>query len=506
MTDTVAAYNNGSWSNVDLSTVDVVSGWVQEPNVRGTWDLLWTNLFTVFLCAWTMLNLNVPEPGVRDRTVLWRRVFWMTHAISGPEFILAYAAGQRQSASQSVREYNRLFLPLDEPSATTEQTWQRRLRELFRRQKTEWRQEHGFFADMGGVRLVLTDGTDFPVNWRHIFWLKQNSLIEWRASDLPVEVIRDQSKQDPLIKIITSLQVGYRIIDSIARWAQGLRMTTLELSTVASVIIAILTTILWLPKPADVRTPHYIYGNIPLSYLETFRQTTDKGMKEPKWKDTPLDFVDDLRPSWALTVRNKLEDANWTRVAAFWEYIGGPLVRRVNTPIQRFPDDRLPHAFEDYTHGMSSLVMLALAMLTYPAILMAGWNFWFPTNLEKLLWRISSLFLLVATAGIWLTVTAFWLVKLARRRGKESREKQAGQIERARRTWTGFVMDPALSLNDRLLFAQNESDAEFFAIAVLAIAYTLARWYQVIGVFVELRSLPSSAFQQVDWSRFLPHF
>ena len=36
--------------------------------------------------------------------------------------------------------------------------------------------------------------------------------------------------------------------------------------------------------------------------------------------------------------------------------------------------------------------------------------------------------------------------------------------------------------------------------------YTLARTYIVVEVFVSLRSLPSGAFDSVQWSSFIPHF
>ena len=36
-------------------------GWASQPNNRGTLDILWSCLFTVFLCTWVMLFLNLPR-------------------------------------------------------------------------------------------------------------------------------------------------------------------------------------------------------------------------------------------------------------------------------------------------------------------------------------------------------------------------------------------------------------------------------------------------------------
>jgi hypothetical protein len=39
--------------------VDVI--YVSSPNLRGTLDILWSSLFTIFTCIWTLQHLNVPE-------------------------------------------------------------------------------------------------------------------------------------------------------------------------------------------------------------------------------------------------------------------------------------------------------------------------------------------------------------------------------------------------------------------------------------------------------------
>ena len=36
-------------------------GFVQSPNNRGTLDILWSSLFTIIACTWSVLHLNVPE-------------------------------------------------------------------------------------------------------------------------------------------------------------------------------------------------------------------------------------------------------------------------------------------------------------------------------------------------------------------------------------------------------------------------------------------------------------
>ena len=47
---------------------------------------------------------------------------------------------------------------------------------------------------------------------------------------------------------------------------------------------------------------------------------------------------------------------------------------------------------------------------------------------------------------------------------------------------------------------------EVYLMSPVTFVYTLARTYIVLEVFVSLRSLPSGAFDTVEWSEFLPHF
>ena len=47
---------------------------------------------------------------------------------------------------------------------------------------------------------------------------------------------------------------------------------------------------------------------------------------------------------------------------------------------------------------------------------------------------------------------------------------------------------------------------EVMVMSPVTFVYTLARTYIVVEVFFSLRSLPSGAFDSVQWSSFIPHF
>jgi len=75
---------------------------IQTPNIRSTWDILWSCLFTIFTCTWSVQHLNIPEqrnsrdPGWRGDTK-WRfkrirnGTEWMLLTIVAPELIFRMA-------------------------------------------------------------------------------------------------------------------------------------------------------------------------------------------------------------------------------------------------------------------------------------------------------------------------------------------------------------------------------------------------------------------------------
>src|ERR1700735_1559221 len=75
---------------------------VSSPNSRGTLDILWSSLFMILACTWTIQHLNVPEqrngrdPG-RVGDLKWKlkeflqSTKWMVITMIAPEFIMGMA-------------------------------------------------------------------------------------------------------------------------------------------------------------------------------------------------------------------------------------------------------------------------------------------------------------------------------------------------------------------------------------------------------------------------------
>ncbi|KAL1599301.1 hypothetical protein SLS59_006318 [Nothophoma quercina] len=72
--------------------------------------------------------------------------------------------------------------------------------------------------------------------------------------------VRDKSKADGLAKFLVVLQAGWMIIQCIARVAQDLPVTLLEINTIGHVICAFALYLLWWSKPLDIKDPYKIVG------------------------------------------------------------------------------------------------------------------------------------------------------------------------------------------------------------------------------------------------------
>lgn len=424
-----------------------VYGWVGTANARGTFDIAWNCLFTVFICTFTMLCLNVPSYYENNWAMMRRKFFWMLVAIAGPEFVLTFASAQWGTARDSVRAFKASSYP-------------------------QWTLRHGFFADMGGFLLITPDTPPFPVTSRHIHYLVTHDYLD--MPDISVREMVDKSKQDTVAKMVTFFQVTYLVLQCIARASQHLTITTMELSALAIVVCSIMTSFCWWHKPADVQTPLKLCLKDGATVAGIRQDAGGRAMKE--WKQTPLDFVDDLLPSWALNVQ------------VFMKMPTGPHER----PLPRFGNDRFPNL-----KGWQEII-LCIGTLLYAAIHLFGWNFNFPTHTELILWRLSSMFLFVNTIAFWVfeTTSAWW---------------RAGRLQRwlYKLFWPSRLRD----LEARLQETQHQGDTkqlplkfEFWSIFPLACTYAVARLYLIVEAFVGLRTVEQSAYFDVDWTVYVPHF
>ena len=150
--------------------------------------------------------------------------------------------------------------------------------------------------------------------------------------------------------------------------------------------------------------------------------------------------------------------------------------------------------------------------LTYCGLFVSAWNFNFPTVVERYLWRGASLTLLgcafVYAAITHLILEAYPILK-AKFHAKLSIRREDSGKRGVHKTWVGqkahsiaqnirnnsIGRDPALELPLKAILP----------VYFVAFIYCCCRTYIFIEDFIELRSLPTSAYETVNWSTFLIH-
>src|SRR6187402_1327261 len=88
--------------DTSCTTPNTTTNFVSGPNTRGSLNILWSCLFTIVACTWTVQHLNIPEqrdgrdPGWKGDLKwllrrLWTSLKWMLATMIAPELLLAKA-------------------------------------------------------------------------------------------------------------------------------------------------------------------------------------------------------------------------------------------------------------------------------------------------------------------------------------------------------------------------------------------------------------------------------
>lgn len=423
-------------------------GFVGESGGRGTVDIIWGCLFTIILCVTASLRINYPSTSEHTWQV-WARSFrWFIVCLAAPELLMILATGQRQEARRSVNNWQSSGY-------------------------FKWTLRHGFYANMGGIILRPRDSEPFPINSRQLHYLVTRGYVPYPKmieNDCNLDDVRYTMN---MLKALALIQVVWFLTQFFARVSFSLTLTTLELITIPYVLCTLATGYFWLHKPIFSQK----HPTTLISEMDTGEILLSAGSVARKpYSQTPLDFIDDLSPSWLTDIQPHLH------------FRMGPRVR----PLQRFTNDRFPI----WSFGSVESLVQAVIHVVYSAIPLIAWNFTFPTFQEQGLWRLSSLALVSLTIAIYLSeiykdaqrtgLWNLWLLILFPR--SSSHISRISTMDHRRREKDVFPPWQALYL------------------LVVGVPYLAARAYMGIEVFLSLRSLSSSAFETVTWVDFIPHY
>ncbi|GJE84065.1 hypothetical protein PsYK624_001400 [Phanerochaete sordida] len=235
-------------------------GFVAGPDYRGTVNVIWVCMSTIFTCVYLSVHIDVPDKWkakqfsqvleAKDppKTVaakilraclapLWhftarpicRRMFWMLFNIFAPELVVLVAVTERRSAKDAL-------------------TFMRS------RGQDDWTMQLAFFADMGGFEL--DDGTPFRDGLSFLQWFDklQGEHEEGVKLDIAplLDEINDRCNADLVLKVLTCSQAAWLVIETIVRFAEAKAVSELEITTCAYIICTLVAYMCWLEKPYSV--------------------------------------------------------------------------------------------------------------------------------------------------------------------------------------------------------------------------------------------------------------
>ena len=429
------------------STSELVYGWVEGSNTRGTVDILYSSLSTIWLCTWTSLCLNCSDGGKGRWKALLYKFRWQLFAIFFPEVLVAMAAEQWMSARQSVNTFHRLG------------------------HASSWSQRHGFLADMGGILVEPLDSEPFAVDSHQLAYLVEKKLLPMPY--IKLEDIEALNKSDGLARVLTMAQVAWFSLSCSGRAAKEIGLAPLELETITFILCTLHTFFFWYYKPLDPPRPIIL----PLNHtVDDLRRPSNSEKSLYYSAITPLDFVKVPPDPKSLTM-------------PFWfgvKIAFGPFIRTRRTPLskyaQTFPNSEVSNP-EGGVGWPLTIYLVVFQIMYYALHIGLGRVVPFASRAEFLIWEISNIvqFGLIATFVVCLWAgshAASWLA-----------------------SWL-FHQEAHTVLEVASLLPYW---AKLLIHAPFVLGYIAAR-VLVLGVaFSTLRALPPVIYLGVNWSDFIPH-
>ncbi|KAF8641737.1 hypothetical protein AX16_009814 [Volvariella volvacea WC 439] len=434
---------------------------------RTIFDILYSCIGVTLLCTYISIHHNIPDQNDPWAQVTWLKLRTTFYALIAPEMVILWAIRQRIMAGRIAKE----------------------------NKHRRWTRTHGFFVQMGGLmQRVEVDG---EVTYRVAgLTTEDDKDFDWssiKIPQIPEKEIKDHGKGDILAKTIVVIQTTWFVAQCIARHAQGLVLTEIELVTLAFATLNVITYGLWWDKPLNIEYPIYFDengnrvdgplathdeledGEVQMGQDETWYGRTWRSVKGTVagWDESTWEGVG---RGWGESIaRRGVVKTMWRRViVAPFLVVFAPLWGMMtDVSIENKPTSA--HSFYAAAMNLHDRLLATISGsaigVVFGAIHLIGWNFQFPTTTEQWLWRASSLILTIVPFLLVLTSALALAPKRLR-------------VESLEYVVLAFAY-PCLFLGPPLYFA--------------------ARFVLLFLAFFTLRSLPDSAYQNVRWTEFIPH-
>ncbi|KAK7040674.1 hypothetical protein VNI00_009580 [Paramarasmius palmivorus] len=356
---------------------------------------------------------------------------------------------------------------------------------------------------------LITSTVDSQKLW------KNSDLLEFLIQTGHINITEDEilgnlSHSDSITKIIAVIQTAWFLLQVGARAAEGLAITELEIITVGFAVLNFGTYFLWWNKPLRVRHPVRVHWR-PQAPLVAVKNACnrDKGSAHiwDRFRELAVVLWHSIRDAviklgksmiaifnflclkgnpFNVYYQHDLNDEsvpnmNWMTLLQLaclpllvvFRLIAASILIIVDENDKYMAFVISPSRLEDES---LTLHILAYGITTlFGAIHCIPWNFRFPTHTEQFLWRISAVGLITLPIGVAVVLSINMVI--------------GGFVDLRKRNIEKFVEVLAIS----------------FIALLFPMAYFVARVTLMVLALMELRNLPPSAYQTVQWTTLIPH-
>ncbi|KAF5309915.1 hypothetical protein D9619_010541 [Psilocybe cf. subviscida] len=470
-----------------------------ERQYRTVHSIIQTCFLTIFVCVWKSAHPNINGPRDSWWTCTKRKVVTIFCVLVVPEMVLLWALRQRLAAKIIAEKYNEEFAVIEK---TDTYLWEK-IVGLFKPLPEDttrrgvgqsWTSTHGFFIQMGGFIRYENEYPREVLDYTRLAELLRKKAID--VLTVTERDLRDRSKGDAVSKAIVVLQTTWFVVHCIARAAQRLPLSELEVFTLAFVVINVAIYTTWWNKPQGVEVaicvPEKREITISATSLkgednETRRSSTSKSASfpPPEYRlsndSFPLipthkhqfNISTGEKDSWLRRMLRKdckryilpfvlIFRLSYRIAASMFHFLAKMAPERTDV---KKGELRVPMFYAMWSASSVDTVIVASAIGTlFGAIHLLSWASEFPSPHDLVLWRIS---------GILLAAIPF-VAFLA------SVTDTIGMTPVAQRIGLLFV--------------------------VLIPFYIASRFVVIIVALKAIRYPPHDVLRDVSWTSYIPHF
>ncbi len=174
-------------------------------------DILWSCLFTIITCTWTVQHLNVPEQREDRNPSKWGTIWWaIKRAWTSAKWMLITVLAPEILLAKNVGGLTAVKLDLE------------KLQDWAAQDGVPWTKTHSLFANMGGfvIRRISSERavtTTFPETGTA---MQEPIPRTIKATGWKAKLRRRigwKSKSDGLMRAITVVQITWMVIQIIVR-------------------------------------------------------------------------------------------------------------------------------------------------------------------------------------------------------------------------------------------------------------------------------------------------